>query len=32
MLSNDVRTLDEDTVADYIKALKKLYVVEDLEA
>ena len=32
MLNNDVRTLDEDTVADYIKALKKLYVVEGLEA
>ena len=32
MASNDSDTLDEDTVADYIKALKKLYVVEDLEA
>ena len=32
MLSNDSKTLDEDTVADYIKALKKLFVVEDLEA
>lgn len=32
MLSNDAKTLDEDTVADYIKALKKLFVVEDLEA
>lgn len=32
MLSNDSRTLDEDTVADYIKALKKLFVVEDLDA
>lgn len=32
MLSNDANTLDEDTVADYIKALKKLFVVEDLEA
>ena len=32
MLSNDANTLDEDTVADYIKALKKLFVVEDLAA
>lgn len=32
MLSNDSKTLDEDTVADYIKALKKLFVVEDLAA
>ena len=32
MASNDSDTLDEDTVADYIKALKKLYVVEDMEA
>lgn len=32
MLSNDSSTLDEDTVADYIKALKKLYVIEDLAA
>ena len=32
ILSNDVSTLDEDTIADYIKALKKLYVIEDLEA
>lgn len=32
MTSNDSDTLDEDTVADYIKALKKLFVVEDLEA
>lgn len=32
LLSNDVSTLDEDTIADYIKALKKLYVIEDLEA
>ncbi len=32
MLSNDANTLDEDTVADYIKALKKLFVIEDLEA
>lgn len=32
MLSNDAGTLDEDTVADYIKALKKLFVIEDLAA
>ena len=32
LLSNDLSTLDEDTIADYIKALKKLYVIEDLEA
>lgn len=32
MLSNDSKTLDEDTVADYIKALKQLFVIEDLEA
>ena len=32
MMSNDANTLDEDTVADYIKALKRLFVLEDLEA
>lgn len=32
MLSNDASTLDEDTVADYVKALKKLFVIEDLAA
>lgn len=32
MFSNDASTLDEDTVADYIKALKKLFVIEDLAA
>ncbi|MDO4512241.1 MAG: DUF4143 domain-containing protein, partial [Bacteroidales bacterium] len=32
MLANDASTLDENTVMDYIKALKKLYVVEDLAA
>lgn len=32
MLANDSNTLDEDTVADYIKALKKLFVIEDLAA
>ena len=32
MLANDSSTLDEDTVADYVKALRKLYVIEDLAA
>lgn len=32
MKINDVDTLDETTVANYIEALKKLYVVEDMEA
>ena len=32
MLANDASTLDEDTVADYIKAFKKLFVIEDLMA
>lgn len=32
MLSNDSSTLDEDTLADYIKALKKLFIIEDLPA
>ncbi len=32
MLTNDSSKLDEDTVADYIKALKKLFVIEDLAA
>ncbi len=32
MRSNDSSTFDEDTVADYIRALKKLFVIEDLEA
>lgn len=32
MLSNDASTLDEDTVADYVKALKRLFVIEDLAA
>lgn len=32
MLSNDASTLDEDTVAAYIKVLKKLFVIEDLVA
>lgn len=32
MISNDASSLDEDTVADYIKALKKLFVIEDLAA
>lgn len=32
MLANDASTLDEDTMADYVKALKKLFVIEDLAA
>ena len=32
MLANDTATLDESTIMDYVKALKKLYVIEDLEA
>lgn len=32
MLTNDASSLSEDTVADYIKALKKLFVIEDLPA
>ena len=32
MLANDSSTLDEDTVTDYIKALKKLFVIEELTA
>lgn len=32
ILANDEQTLDEDTIADYIGALKKLYVIEDMEA
>ena len=32
MLANDASTLDEDTVADYIKALKELFLIEDLTA
>ena len=32
MLSNDSESLDENTVADYIRALKRLFVVDDLEA
>lgn len=32
MLANDASTLDEDTVADYVKAFKKLFVIEDLAA
>ena len=32
MLSNDASTLDEDTVADYIKGLKKLFVIGGLAA
>ena len=32
MSSNDTDSLDEDTVSSYIEALKKIFVVEDLEA
>ena len=32
MIANDNNTLDENTVMDYIKALKRLYVIEDLAA
>ena len=30
MLANDANSLDENTIIDYIKALKRLYVIEDL--
>ncbi len=32
MLANDANTLDENTVMEYIKAMKRLYVIEDLAA
>ena len=32
MLANDSSTLDEDTVYSYIKALKKIFVIEDMRA
>ena len=32
MMTNDSNSLDEDTVASYIDALKKIFVVEDMEA
>lgn len=32
MISNDSNALDEDTVASYVDALKKIFVVEDMEA
>lgn len=32
MLSNDKQTLNEDTVIDYVGALRKLFVIEDLPA
>jgi len=32
MQANDEQTLDEDTVANYISALKRLYVIEDMPA
>ena len=31
MLAKDSSTLDEDTVADYVKALKKLFVIEGFD-
>lgn len=32
MVTNDTQTLDEDTVASYIKALKRIFVEEDVSA
>lgn len=32
MTANDAASLDEDTVASYLKALKKIFVVEDMPA
>ena len=32
MAANDAGTFDEDTVASYVKALKKIFVVEDMPA
>jgi len=32
MIKNDMDKLDEDTVADYIRIMKKLFVIEDLAA
>lgn len=32
MLSNDNQTLNEDTIIDYVEALRKLFVIEDLPA
>ncbi len=32
MMSNDTDSLNEDTVSSYIDALKKIYVIEDMEA
>lgn len=32
MLANDSSTLDEDTVYSYIKALRKIFVIEDMHA
>lgn len=32
MAANDTDTIDEDTVASYVKALKKIFVVEDMPA
>ena len=32
MISNDSQSLDQDTIASYVKALKRIYVVEESEA
>ena len=32
MIANDSESLDQDTIASYVKALKRLYVVEESEA
>ncbi len=32
MMANDTETLDVDTVSSYIEALKKIFVIEDMEA
>jgi len=32
MIANDTETLDVDTVSSYIEALKKIFVIEDMEA
>ncbi|MBO7409471.1 MAG: ATP-binding protein [Candidatus Methanomethylophilaceae archaeon] len=32
MISNDSQSLDQDTISSYIKALKRIYVVEESEA
>ena len=32
MIANDSQSLDQDTIASYVKALKRIYVVEESEA